>query len=830
MIGELSYDYWLIPTGAQFINQNSDAIGDFVYKNIWGYFHDLNPDNLRRIGKPMDTSVYLWYLNPTASYATNAAYSIATGNTLNIDVAYNQSNVNVPLAMAASDVSGVAADYNKGFFADPENRLAYDKSTPGGYQHTALFYNIVYNAFCAVPRIAVYKTDGSDTFIAATLDTLATIIDASPSTRFLSYWRYDLYSGTSTNRVISEYYNEGTYRTVAMPDILSDRPIPESCTVVRDVVGDVNASPAHDPAWVDDKVYSPFAAALCRDWSLSDTESTDNQYRVGFTQQYTPSNLRNGRGAYHGGRVTGQFFKYNPSEQNFSDVGYKWEIVIYDYTDKIFLQPGYDITSLSHNLRFMTRLVITDMKDAATIGEATVRAVKHEMAYLGFYFADSVALGQTGVLGSSGNGVGIYLPEKIGGVTTGNYFTGDEIKDVPYADADSVAPFKYVDNDEGDITVNQPSQGNPQSYMNTGTYGSGVKYYQTTLTELKDLMTWCNTGYQPNDQDEFYRDFKGTNPSEYVTTLKFFPFELPKMRIPVPVDMTIGPLTATGAQGIPFPAQNYGNVYSFEPYLMPAFGDFRDGQTIFSVYVPFCGNMLLDPKIWAGTTLSIGLSIDYVTGTCTALLRQNGHIMETMQGTCAIDVPITLLATGDYQNYVHDKLIQASETARNRFWGGLNVAKGLIKAAGGVAVTGATFGAAAPIASGMVTSGASDVLTGWESAAKATRQIENLEYQVDHAQPNVGVVGSASPAIGLGLPIYAQVDTYQVVFNKDYNATAYGKTVGYACLAQGTLSGKINGMKISGFAKCTNIRLDGIAATNTERNMISELMQSGVIV
>ena len=810
MYDGLNYNYYGIPSGGQFVNQNSDVIGDFVSMNIWGYYYD----NATNWGKPLDSSVYLWCLHPSAAYATNAAFSIATGNTLNIDIAYNQCENPVPLAMAASDVSGVDADYYKGFYPDPVNRLAYDDSRAGGYAHTALFYNIVYNGFCAVPRAAIYRADGSDNFLAATPDTIATIINASPSTRFVSYFRYDLYSGTSTNRVISEYYNESTYRTIAMPDILSDRPIPDSCTIVKDAVSDSSATPPHEPAWADNKVYSPFAAALCRDWSMAYTESADNQYRVGFTQQYTPSYLRNGRGAYNGGRVTGQFFKYNPTEQNFSDVSYKWETVIYDPTDKVFLQPGYDITSLSHNLRFMTRLKITDMKDAESIGEATARAVKHEMAFMGFYFADNIALGQTGVLGSSGNGNGIYLPEIIDGVTTGNYFTGDQIKDIPYCDNTNVSDFQYT----GEFIPQDGETGDFNSLTNSGTIGSGVSYYALKTAQANALCTWLNTTYLPTDQDEFIQDFKGENPSDYITAMMFYPFDIP-LAAGTDEQIVVGKLNAGSATGRRL-NYTYGTEYNYGSYTFPRFGDFRDMLMKISVFIPFCGKCDLDPRLWAGRTMTVKMSIDFPTGACTAKLYRlsedgTNFVLETISGTVGVPLPLSSVQNGSYQVSITNLLAAHKTAHRQQVLSTLGVAGGAIGAIGG-----AMSGNLAVMAGSLI-----GMTSGAVTAGGAAEKMENIDYNIDHTAPTVAEIQGGSPFLNCGQDHRVSIFICVPKFLPGYNAASYGKTTGYATCKQGVLS------SISkGFTRCSSANLSGIAATSTEKQMIFNLLQGGVIV
>ena len=801
-----NYNYYGVPTGGKFTNQNGDDIGDFVPMNIWGYYYD----NATNWGKPLDESVYLWHLNPSCSYATNAAYSIATGNTLNIDIAYNQRSERVPLAMAASDVSGVDADYYKGFYTDPCYRLAYNDSRAQGYAHTALFYNVVYNAFCAVPRLAVYKADGSDGFLAATLDTLATTINASPSTRFLSYFRYDLYSGTYNNRAISEYYNESTYRTVAMPDILSDRPIPSTCTVVRDAVSDSSASPPHEPAWVADKVYSPFAAALCRDWSLSYTETTDNQYRVGFTQQYTPSYLRNGRGAYNGGRVTGQFFKYNPTIQDFDDVKYKWDIVIYDMTDKVFLQPGYDITSLSHNLRFMTKLTILDRKDAATEGEAVTRAAKHEMAYLGFYFADNVSLGATGILGSTGNGNGIYLPIfDDNNTTTGRYVTGSAIKDIPYCDADSVAPFQYKLTDTDDT-------GDWTYILNSGTIGAGVKYYALTEANMNNLCHWLNTTYNPTDETEFIQDFKGQNPGDYLVSVMYYPFDIP-VETGTDETVVVGKLTATGSTGRVL-KYKYGELYDFGSYTIPSQGNFIDYMRKISVIVPFCGTKDLDPIIWTGQTLTVKMAIDFPTGACTAFLFRGSHPMDTLSGTIGVPLPLSALSNGNYQVAITNMLAQKNQAT---IGGITRTASGIANITGGVL----DMKNAGSVSAGGVASIISGTVTAAGGAVQTAVGLPNLEYNIEHTQPEIKQIDGGSPFINCGVDLRVKILICTPQLADGYDPAAYGKTTGFTCCKQGALKNVSKG-----FTVCAGAQLDGIQATATEKSMIYNALQGGVFV
>lgn len=812
MIGELNYNYYGIPDGSKFVNQNSQEIGDFVPMNIWGYYYG----NSTNWGKPLDDSVYLWHLDPSAGYATNASFSIATGNTLNIDIAYNQSGTPVPLAMAASDVSGVYADYFKGFYTDPRNRLAYDDSSAGGYAHSALFYNIVFNAFCATPRLAVYKTDGSDGFLGATLDTLATIINASPSTRFLSYFRYDLYSGSNSERVISEYFNESTFRTIAMPDILSDRPIPESCTVVRDAVADRAGS--HDPEWVDDRVYSPFSAALGRDWSLSYTESSDNQYRVGFTQQYTPSQLRNGRGEFNGNRLTGQFFKYNPTEHFFSDVSYKWEIVIFDYTERVFLQPGYDITNLSHNIRFMTRLKITDMKDAATIGEATVRAVKHEMAFLGFYFSDSIALAQTGILGSSGNGIGIYLPEKIGGVTTGNYFTGDEIKDVPYADATDTSQFAYSGADPAADTVSHF----PNEVMAIPRFGTNYLCHIINVEDINNHLKLIEWG-----QDALDELFFGQNPYDFIIDITGFPMvEYPEPYDELhPENISLGKLdlqTIPDAPtyncygwkimgGIlnytnPFGELHVPTKYSKSPYNM-AFLDYEPYTSLY-LYIPYCGMVSIPTDVFMDKTISIRMSVDTMSGDCICYVCVNGVEYLTATGNVATKIPVSGVDLDAYNKAQHDLGMAAVNS----------IIGGAIKVYGNE--SGSSISAALKNPTGEMLQQSMGVL----NVAQSVIAFNDCSFVSNKTAPSPVQISNGRASIGTGNIQDAVLYVIRPILPDEFDVKSFRKIMGKATYATGKLG------DFSGFVQMVNPILDDMPCTAEEKQLIIDALAEGVIL
>lgn len=832
----INYNYWGIPSGRTLDTMSDVEIGDLVDMQIWGYFYPGDPNNADRYAKPMDTSVYLWNIKPTASFGTNAAFCISTGNTLDWEVSTNVAD-QVPLAMAACDISNIGGDFYAYFFTNPEKRLAYDLSDAGNYVHSELLYDIRFSQFCVYPTAQCFDFRPSLTTPTVTgkiLETsgsssLRAAINADPDHVFVSYLRGDLYAGTNSSRaIVSTDKPTGTFTVSPVVDLLTDRPIPSNATAVKNVVGDTAATPPHDPPYINDKVYSPFIYPFRRSWYESSTQSVAQQLNIGTNQQYSYNAVRNGAyAAGNGERVTGQFMRYNPEVQYFDDVVYKWEVVFFDITSRTFLQPGFDISSMTGNCRIMTKLVILDKK-GVSIGEATERAVKHEWAFTGFYFAQNSTLAASGVLGSSGNGQGIYLPEIVNRTTTGRYFTGDQIKDVPYADADSVGGFPY---DPGEVEGNE---GDFSTQLQSGVLSAGTVYYALSDQELKDLLRFLNTTYNP-DETTLAEDFKGANPFEYITSVKYYPFCLPYA---VSQQINVGPI-ATGVTGYILP-YTYGNSsYSFFDMgsftFTPRYNNFLDySGTQINIYLPWCGTKQLDPAMWIASpgeqpiTLNIKYSFDYVTGAVTAFLFRDSMLIDTADGQVGIDIPMSALATGSYQAQIAQAQIAYKQAATSRLTAWLGLVGSMI----GTAVAAAS-GVGAPA----VVGGLAGIATSVQSLQKTGYAEEAATYTLDHTSPNVGSISAASPfnaAIFDQRPriLISRPQLQQLPTNW---AESYGKSIGYAC----SIPTKLNNAAIKGLTVVQAPRLQGIkkvigtqtyTPTREELDLIRQAMAEGIIL
>lgn len=805
--------YYGIPTGRKCSatwDSNVKA-GDIVNETIWHLYR--TEDNQPIAGHwalPFDDSVYLWKLPSYATFACNSAFCISRGNTLDVEVQTVTPDTDAPLALAAMDKqSAVSA-----FVADPAERLAYDTTKAGGgAQTSSIFYDIPYSHYCVYGRAAVYDKS-NNTLQGTTITTSGTYacrnwINADPDNRDVTIILPALYFGDNNDRRTAEGYQDDSSLIAAIvPDILSDRPIPSNADFIKAAIKE-----GHDD-WRTDRVFCPFNQLLRNNWGVSTTTSQSNQMMIGVFQQYTYNQLRNGAQSYINlaDKITGQFFRYNNVVKNFDDVVYKWELKYFDITTKQFIDNGTDITNRSGNFKILTVLNIIDKKGQSK-GIASERAVKHELAYLGFYFAETEEKAKTDNLLE---GDGVYLPEIVNGITTGNYFTGDDIENVPYANATSCSPFEHtpedVDGDGGRLTTNHY----------TDTIGGSTNLYAFTASTFEDLMTWLNTTYSPTDETEFIQDFKGENPGEYIVSVKYFPFDLPYSgNAPVPV--YVGKLY-TGILQLPINKQIGGNsLYDLGSFLcQPPYipDDFRLEYCKMLLYIPWCGYTELDPAIFAKSPdnlyhyINVKLHVDYTTGSCMGLVYRDAQLIQCVNGTCGIDIPLSAMNQGSYQNSIKQAEIALSNAETSRVMSYLGLA-GSAVATIGSGLIGNLPGLAAGVM-GMVGSVG--------TIEKGYNAVESAQYNLEHTSPSIGNVSGASPLNNAFMDQTPVLYIYRPAFMAGYDPAVYGHTIGYACNKNGHLK------DFSGLTVCASWDLSGIECTAEEKTMIAQYLSGGVIV
>ena len=824
-LGDKSYNYSFYGLPDTTRVWGTAGVGGYAaltYLNLWGdwygppisefatdgvyWSHDGQTSNNN--GKPLDTTISLWYVAKNSSFANNGMFSHDISNTLSAHFDSLPVTNDVPLAACA-----VACDSTR-FGRRLTDRYAYDSSSACNGAYSAPVFDIVLNNFCLRGFVIPFNRTTGAIMSGINLSSVKTTIDNSNDDIDICVIRPSVYRAATTPRFNSREYipSQGLHTTeqgVILFDTLSDHIIPDNQTYLQSLIN-------------NDKVYAPFYYQYAQMmYNGTGTNAYDAQMDIGFSRPLTVSQLKSGAYTIDSGHnITAQLYRCNTETKVFDDVAYKWDYICFDVTHRVDLQNGFPLDSLqnSDSIRFYTKLSIVDDK-GVTRGEALTRAIKHELAYIGLYFADDATKAANTELGVSATGV--YLPLFNGGVTTGEYVTGDDIPLQPHANASSVADdtFKYrpemTDSDSGDL----------QTHLHSGTIAGGVTWCAGNDVTIDLLTNWLNKTYKPDDA-ELAEDFKGVNPADYIISIRYYPAGVPTTADTKP--FTIGGLlveynsisTSVGILDTEYGinSKSYYDLGSFTlqpPYI---YGDFRDTYIKLLLYIPWCGFVTLDPSVFCqspdGTyhTIKAGLSIDYRTGAAHGMIYRDNVLIDTIEGTAGVEIPMTAVAQGSYQNAIKQTEIALQNAKAQKLSSLLSV---------GGAIAGTVASVATGNVLGAVLSGGA-ALSSMTKAATADNNVDGIKYQLTHTAPAVGDISSASPFNNALSEQAARIFIFRPVMLQGTDLQAYGKTTGFACCKAAALS------KFSGFTVCADVDLSGFNAPAHHKLLIKQALQKGV--
>lgn len=874
MSKNFNYNYYGVETTVW--PSNGDNVASMVGRNTWYYYDGgYNPSsaNAPNWGKPYDPSVAIWRLEKEASYANKGYVCILPGDNLNVEVKLAETDSTVPLIMQATTgaestaSTGALMDWATGGRID--KRLGYDTSWDNNSLWSRLCYDINPQMFCLFPAIQCYnKTSNGITGCALTAygntNRLRTWIDADPDNREVSMIRYDMYFGgnDAVRSTVGQFITQSVDRPtdnqkpcVPLCEPYCDCPLPDY-QPIKDAIREVTQqSPEGHPDWEASKIFNPFIMSPRRFWYDSSTYNSYNQfYTIGFNLSINRNDYRNGYQIVRdkdgwpigNARITAQWIRGNFGRKDFDDVSYHWRWYIWDGVNKLELQNGFNLNNLStnSNIRVMTELVIDDYK-GQTKGEALERAVKHETAYTGFWFAQSPTLSASGTLNETSDGVGIFLPKRVNGIPNGEYYTGEEIADAPEAKEQSTDDW-YND---GDINPISGDVGEFRTTTHTGfAPNGGTTYWLCTETMINDIIDYINkystsdsrTEIEPPPDDLDYSDpesvqawrlymdakagqteidWQGVDPWQYITSLKWYPFTPPKY--PNTTDTVhLGPLDLNVTTDKLLQTTSLQRMASFNLTRsnpkMPYYGNWRDYDCDITLMLPFIGSVELDPALYIGHTVNVDYIFDWRIGTVTAYISRDNFIVDSRSGTCGADIPLSLASAGSYQNAIRQ--IEAAKTQSSMSTAG-SIAGTALAVFGNMALAVATGGASIPaqIAIGATIGG----ITSGIKVAEYLQTEEQLDYQLGHTPVQMGSVSSADPLANTAVDWRVQLLIAYPTSTAD--DTIYAKTVGYACCRQGTLD------DFSGFVACSTVNLDSLSCTKQEAQLIREQLQAGII-
>lgn len=393
--------------------------------------------------------------------------------------------------------------------------------------------------------------------------------------------------------------------------------------------------------------------------------------------------------------------------------------------------------------------------------------------------------------------------------TTNDIYNADSVRDKNYEPGKQVDPNTYSSQTYFNPVLNLASM--TRRYVLDA---AAVEQLGRDLWEISDDLAHVDPADTfKNYEDLLIDNFLTNNPIDCIISLDKYPI------LNIPTGTQAEPIKygkVTGAAlGKPFNTTSY--FFNFEGVtIFPKFGrSFLDYEpyTHYELYVPFCDTIQIDPGDIIDRILSVIMCIDFSTGTVTAYVMADNLCINTLNGSCSINIPVTGTDGVTLNSQINNGIINTKKAQGNLFLGGfLNMFT--ISGIGKLALD--------------PTSKANQIMQGSLDKAQAV-------YDLKHTEVPMHTIGSASPVGSWSLELTCRLMIYypegeaidssggvSSTSPKLADLTEYGHTTGFACVMNGKVS-EFHGLTVG------NIDTSSIVgATEEERSMIKTLFSQGV--
>ena len=511
-------------------------------------------------------------------------------------------------------------------------------------------------------------------------------------------------------------------------------------------------------------------------------------------------------------------------------------ILIYGTVDKQLKDSDFYnlILSDESDINFDSSYVWAQHEYTAEFGEF----LKQQAACFGVYFRVSDQGNAAGdwrnmALNNAGICLGLLDEQGIG---HGEYTQGAENENNPIWNWSSYSdsPYDYTK------PVDPTPYNNKTVFGSNGLYNTFVHYWALSpaaLTGLCDAIYTYIDGLDPDNVDinqSIAKTFYTNNPLDVIVSLKRLPFDITQYSsiTGTAAFVKLGNLSISSITGYKLNGQY--TVVDFGSYpVYPKFGNtFLDYSpyTYFELIVPFCGSTRLDPALFMGKTLRLKMVVDLYTGACTCYILADNLCIDSISGNCAIDIPVSGVQSADFQNSVQNAITNVKNariTAKAQQLRG-ELAMGNI----GKSIFGSSAAGIGNVLSNIGTSLTSalslhsNIVSTQQNELQNQLSVNQAEYDLQHVQTPFNSVGSQSAANSYVEEMQARLIIYRPKFADGFDAAAYAKTIGYACLINGKVS-DFTGLTV-GDINTDNIVKDGISPTDTEKEMLKSLFAGGV--
>ena len=220
----------------------------------------------------------------------------------------------------------------------------------------------------------------------------------------------------------------------------------------------------------------------------------------------------------------------------------------------------------------------------------------------------------------------------------------------------------------------------------------------------------------------------------------------------------------------------YGNASN------PHFLD-KNPYTIMELYIPFCGVVTLPDKCMYNN-ISVDLLSDLFSGGCIGVVKCNGAIVAEKTGMIGFDIPLSALNTAELSHALLNNVMTAVNIGAN-----------------------------------VIESGATGNISGMISGTtKGINNIVSMYHTVNQNYTNI--IGASGGRSDFAMPSQCYIKICTKIVNYPDN---YTHNAGKPCYKNKKLS------DCKGFTMCENVNIN-VSATGTEKQMIKQLLETGIYI
>lgn len=387
-----------------------------------------------------------------------------------------------------------------------------------------------------------------------------------------------------------------------------------------------------------------------------------------------------------------------------------------------------------------------------------------------------------------------YMKTQTAGATEQDIFTeifadfivNDTVIETLSCDYSSLYGDESVDVNAG--TVNDPNAAD--SVDDTNIYTDSIELTTPALTAT-GVFNRCYTldGNSINDLCDFLYNADDSifseiidgvltrgNPIESLIDLRLYPFDVRQFTGGGVAQSIKFGRTDTGVIGAKLP-HNANAVISLGSCVVPrVYNNFLDYQMEITLFIPFCGVVSLPVDRVLNHTVSINLIVDYVTGSCTAVVYVDSIPLLYQSGVIGVSIPMTATNSAEFAKTIVGNLITGASQIAGKNAGG---------------------------------------------AARTALETASVLHDGSHIQ----TAGASSPQTALFQPKNAYILLSIVNPAEGVYTDTYAESVGYECFMPVSTIGTMDG---NGFVAFDNVRLSIEQATEQEKAEILSLLAAGV--